>query len=155
MTPERDIAERLLTGEPCLEANGRPCRSMDAQSGCACAEAAAEINRLRTALADVEAKLEQVRQILAGTSVGSLPNDYPVERLALETWNTLQERTLEGLAMIGKVEAAEADLVKAREALTKAADHIEGVTGSNERPGSDSAEIVDEVRATLKSLTDT
>ena len=47
---ERDIVERLKSGEPCLEANGRPCRSMDAQSGCACAEAAAEITRLRNEL---------------------------------------------------------------------------------------------------------
>lgn len=57
--------------------------------------------------ADAQATLERVRQILAGTDVGSLPNDYPVERLALDVWNTLQERTLEGLMLIGKLEAAE------------------------------------------------
>lgn len=80
-------------------------------------KAADTINRLRTALAASEAKLLNVRQILAGTDVGSLPNDYPIERLALETWNTLQERTLEGLALIGRAEAAEAKLEKAGEAL--------------------------------------
>ena len=74
---------------------------------------------LLDALAASEATLLNVRQILAGTNVGSLPNDYPIERLALETWNTLQERTLEGLALIGRAEAAEAKLEKAREALER------------------------------------
>lgn len=47
---------------------------------------------------------ERVRAILAGTAIGSLPNDYPLSKLALETWNKLQERTLEGLALIGRIE---------------------------------------------------
>jgi hypothetical protein len=39
-----DIVQRLRSGEVCIN---NPCRMMDARSGCACAEAADEIERLR------------------------------------------------------------------------------------------------------------
>lgn len=54
--------------------------------------------------ARLTAEIKEAREILAGTAVGSLPNDYPLSRLAIETWNTLQLRTTEGLALIGKIE---------------------------------------------------
>ena len=72
------------------------------------ADMAATITRLT-------AEIEQAREILAGTAVGALPKDYPLERLAIETWNTLQERTIEGLALVGKVEALTAELHIAKE----------------------------------------
>lgn len=43
-----DIVERLRGAETCRE-SGRPCRAMDARSGCCCAAAADEIERLRAA----------------------------------------------------------------------------------------------------------
>jgi len=65
--------------------------------------------------ARLSTEIERARAILAGTAVGSLPNDYPLSKLALETWNTLQDRTLEGLALIGRIE----ELVEAlRDAMT-------------------------------------
>jgi hypothetical protein len=45
-----DIVERLNRGEGCLEEGGKTCISMDAESGCLCAIAAAEITRLRERL---------------------------------------------------------------------------------------------------------
>lgn len=44
-----EIAEYMRQGGPCIELNER-CKVMDAASGCACAKAAAEIERLRAAL---------------------------------------------------------------------------------------------------------
>lgn len=44
-----DIVERLRAAETCSEA-GQRCRSMEARSGCCCATAADEIERLRAAL---------------------------------------------------------------------------------------------------------
>ena len=41
-----DIVEYMRQGGPCIELNER-CKVMDAASGCACAKAAAEIERLR------------------------------------------------------------------------------------------------------------
>lgn len=41
-----DIVERLRAGFQCAEIGNR-CRTMDTQSGCVCAEAADEIERLR------------------------------------------------------------------------------------------------------------
>ena len=48
-----DIVERLRAGFQCAESGNR-CRTMDAQSGCVCAEAADEIQRLRAALRTVD-----------------------------------------------------------------------------------------------------
>lgn len=49
-----DIVERLRCGEPCLEASGiNECRVKDAASGCLCAMAADEIERLRAALEEI------------------------------------------------------------------------------------------------------
>lgn len=53
-----DLVARLRAGEPCLEANGRPCRVMDAKSGCLCAETAAEIERLRDEINILKSQLE-------------------------------------------------------------------------------------------------
>jgi hypothetical protein len=49
-----DIAAYMRLGGPCIENNAK-CRTMDAASGCACAQAAAEIERLRAALDTVRA----------------------------------------------------------------------------------------------------
>jgi hypothetical protein len=65
----------------------------------------------------LRAEVEKAREILAETAVGSLPHDYPLERLATETWNTLQARTLEGLALIGKVETLTARVEELEGAL--------------------------------------
>lgn len=45
-----DLVERLRRGEPCREGCGGPCRTMDAASGCICAEASDRIERLEAAL---------------------------------------------------------------------------------------------------------
>ena len=55
-------------------------------------------------------ELEKIRAILAGTDIMSLPNDYPTWKMAEDRMRTLNERTLEGLALIGQLEAV-ADLV--------------------------------------------
>ena len=47
-----EIAEYMRQGGPCIELNER-CKVMDAASGCACAKAAAEIERLRAALREI------------------------------------------------------------------------------------------------------
>lgn len=46
------LVERLREGLPCEE--GMVCRVKEARSGCRCAEAADEIERLRAALQDIE-----------------------------------------------------------------------------------------------------
>jgi hypothetical protein len=97
-----DIVERLRRAHP------------QSDDGALRHEAAAEITRLAT-------EMQEAREILAGTAVGSLPNDYPLSRLAIETWNTLQQRTTEGLALIGKIEALTAR-VKELEAALKDVD---------------------------------
>lgn len=46
-----DIVEKLLNGFPCLEGTSdHTCRVRDAKSGCLCATAADEIEKLRAAL---------------------------------------------------------------------------------------------------------
>lgn len=58
-----DIVERLRAGFQCAEIGNR-CRTMDAQSGCACAEAADEIERLRNVLGNI-----QQSRVLQGKSI--------------------------------------------------------------------------------------
>lgn len=50
-----DLVERLRRGEPCREGCGAPCRTMDAASGCICAEAADRIEQLEATLDTVRA----------------------------------------------------------------------------------------------------
>lgn len=64
-----------------------------------------ETARLDERLAHCEAEIEQARTILAGTAIGSLPDDYPLSKLVTEMWNVLQDRTTEGLSLIGRIEA--------------------------------------------------
>ena len=52
----RDIAAYMRLGGPCIENNAK-CRTMDAASGCGCAQAADEIERLQ---AFVEAVVRHV-----------------------------------------------------------------------------------------------
>ena len=59
-----------------------------------------------------EAELTRTRDVLASTGVGSLPHDYPTSKMAEDRMRTLNERTLEGLALIGKIEALEAALAQ-------------------------------------------
>jgi hypothetical protein len=47
-----DIVERLRRGAPCND-NGIRCRVLDAKSGCECAEAADEIERLQRAVQEL------------------------------------------------------------------------------------------------------
>lgn len=47
-----DILEVMRTGMPCVDA-GRRCKAMEARSGCDCARAADEIERLRAALKEI------------------------------------------------------------------------------------------------------
>ena len=49
-----DLVERLRRGEPCREGCGAPCRTMDAASGCICAEAADRIEQLEAALREID-----------------------------------------------------------------------------------------------------
>jgi hypothetical protein len=65
-----DIVERLRRGEPCD--GGNQCRIMEASSGCTCAEAADEIERLRAVLKDrlvllqdAYAQIERLREEVA------------------------------------------------------------------------------------------
>lgn len=69
-------------------------------------EAANEIERLTAALA-------AVKEALSDVDYASLPNDFPEAKIAQIRMQTLQERTLEGLALIGKVEALTAALASA------------------------------------------
>lgn len=73
-------------------------------------DAAALITRLR-------AEMEKVREVLADTDTLSLPNDYPTERMAQDRMRTLKARTLEGLGLIGKIEALTDTIDKLRAAL--------------------------------------
>lgn len=67
-----DIAEYMRQGGPCIELNER-CKVMDAASGCACAKAAAEIERLRAALRDLaDCKTFTDREYMIGTARAAL-----------------------------------------------------------------------------------
>jgi len=57
--PAPDLVTRLRAGYPCKEAAADGCcKVMDARSGCLCAEAAAEITRLRAEVERLRAALE-------------------------------------------------------------------------------------------------
>lgn len=49
VSPTTDLLARLRVGDICAD----PCRMMEARSGCLCAAAADEIERLRGALAEI------------------------------------------------------------------------------------------------------
>jgi len=68
-------------------------------------------------IAKLEAAMEEVRDILADVATVSLPNDYPTSRMAEDRMRTLKERTLEGLALIGKNEQVAAEVERLRAAL--------------------------------------
>ena len=68
-----DIVERLRTGRMCDD----KCRVMEAKSGCLCAEAADEIEKLREALLDIVAVVR-----LQGTNCGE--RVLKIARAALE-----------------------------------------------------------------------
>ena len=93
-------------------------------------------------LEDENAKLREeqklVRDVLASTDILSLPHDYPIERMAADRMRTLNERTLEGLALFGENEELRAalkdfvnvmNLLSMRVGLTvgEVADHINPV----------------------------
>lgn len=63
-----------------------------------------------------EQALADVRSALSAVDYASLPDDYPVVGIAHIRMQTLQERTLGGLAEIGRREAAEQALAEEREA---------------------------------------
>jgi hypothetical protein len=52
-----DVVERLRAGEPC-QPHDDVCRSIEARSGCICAEAADEIERRRADIAHLDTKLD-------------------------------------------------------------------------------------------------
>jgi hypothetical protein len=54
-----DIAAYMRLGGPCIENNAK-CRTMDAASGCACAQAADTITTLRAEIERLRAALEYV-----------------------------------------------------------------------------------------------
>lgn len=60
-----DIVKSLRKGVPCIEAAGcevsGPCKIMNAHSGCACAEAADEIERLRAGNRDLQLWWDNLR----------------------------------------------------------------------------------------------
>lgn len=65
----------------------------------------------------LRAELDEARVILASTDIGSLPNDYPLSRMAQDRMERIRDLTLQGLAEIGRVEAAVSALASMREAL--------------------------------------
>lgn len=65
-----DIADRMRDSPPCLE----PCRIRNTESGCMCAEAADEIERLRTLVAEIH-RLREVLTKIARLGV-DLSADY-------------------------------------------------------------------------------
>lgn len=54
----KDIVARLRDAEPC--ADGHPCKAKEAASGCCCAEAADEIERLREQVRHAEHNLTNI-----------------------------------------------------------------------------------------------
>lgn len=67
--------------------------------------------------ARLQSELATIRATLASTDVVSLPNDYPTTKMAEDRIRTLNERTLGGLAIIGRAETAEARLAEAMKVL--------------------------------------
>ena len=57
-----DIAAYMHLGGPCIENNAK-CRTMDAASGCACAQAADEIDHLRAEIERLESVMEPWRNL--------------------------------------------------------------------------------------------
>lgn len=70
-----DIVERLRIGEPCSEA-GYQCKVMEAKSGCHCAIAADEIERLRKREHSLVYSLTMILADLDATAkIGYIPNE--------------------------------------------------------------------------------
>lgn len=69
-----------------------------------------------------EQELTKIREVLRDIDYASLPDDYPVSKIARVRMTTLNERTKQGLAEIGRYEAAEQALAEEREACAKVAD---------------------------------
>ncbi|MGV6875866.1 hypothetical protein ACUSIJ_24675 [Pseudochelatococcus sp. B33] len=69
-----------------------------------------------------EKELAKIREVLRDIDYASLPDDYPVSEIAQARMTTLNERTKQGLAEIGRYEAAEQALAEEREACAKVAD---------------------------------
>ena len=70
-TKTAELAARLRLGEPCA---ADPCRVMEARSGCLCAEAAAEIERLQA----------QMERMIVEVSRWSIAASEEMEMLANE-----------------------------------------------------------------------
>lgn len=111
-------------------------------------EAAARITAL-------EAERTKVREVLASIDILSLPNDYPTEKMAEVRMETLNQRTLEGLALVGKVEILEAENKRLREALTpfaKEAARYDPPDGDGIYTAWDSAFKIDDLRRAAAAL---
>ncbi len=73
-----------------------------------------DFRALRQRCEKAERELDEVRTILASTDIVSLPNDYPLSRMAHDRMERIKDLTLHGLAEIGRVEKAEAALAEAQ-----------------------------------------
>jgi hypothetical protein len=95
-----DIVKRLLKGEPCIEAagcdGGGPCKVMNASSGCACAEAADEITRLR-------AENERLGRALNVARYGEADFAWSVHEAQMVELRAENERLTAALAAIEKL----------------------------------------------------
>lgn len=68
-----------------------------------------EVDRL-----EADADADATRAWLADIDTASLPNDFSTSEMAKIRMQTLKERTLEGLGLIGKIERLEAELAQCR-----------------------------------------
>lgn len=89
--------------DPCPECERDALREDNDRLRAALREGADQITRLR-------AEVESIRDILASIEVASLPDDFPTSRMAEVRMRTLNERTRQGLALIGEVEALRAEV---------------------------------------------
>ncbi|MGV6874526.1 hypothetical protein ACUSIJ_17790 [Pseudochelatococcus sp. B33] len=74
-----------------------------------------------------EQELTKIREVLRDIDYASLPDDYPVSKIARVRMTTLNERTKQGLAEIGRYEAAEQALAEEREVAAGLMSTLEAV----------------------------
>jgi hypothetical protein len=83
-----DIVERLRRGTPCIGSEG-PCEVRDTRSGCECAEAADEIERLRAFI-----------ESLDGMHVGRRADDRFIDEAIIVASDVLEQKAPKPLAVL-------------------------------------------------------
>lgn len=88
-----DLLARLRAGEPCSD---DPCRVKEARSGCICAAAAAEIERLRALLAEAQDVIEAAGDEAAAYACGDAVDKRRNGEIILE-WETRVRAAVPGI----------------------------------------------------------